>query len=400
MSTEALFTDLDKAQRRAFQIGAAGLLVLSIGYFADSDQFYRSWLIACLYWLAPTLGSLGLVMLHGTTSGAWGFGIRRMLDAAMRNLPLMALLFVPLLLGGVHALYEWSHADAVAADPILQHKAVYLNRTFFTLRTVFYFGLWGALAYFMLKTTAGGVRTIAMLRWQRTLGGVGLGLYVLSMSFASFDWAMSLEPHWFSTIYGVLFVIGQGLSTFCLCIFVASRLARYEPCKDWFDKQLVHDLGNLTMAFVMLWAYVSFSQFLIIWSGNLPEETPWYLNRIGHGWQAIALVLVAFHFVVPFLILLNRRAKRNLPFLASLAVALLFMRFLEIFWLIAPAFGHAEGGHGGGFSVSWMDLVAPVGIGGLWVGLFLQNLRRRPLTPPKPLGLHLPGEAGEEVLAS
>ena len=331
-------------------------------------------------------------MLHNTTSGGWGFAIRRMLDAAARNILWMALLFVPILLFGIHPLYEWADAELVAGDPILQHKSIFLNRTFFTIRTFVYFAVWAGLAYVMLRSTAGGVRTIRLLRSERTLSGVGLGVYVLTMSFAAFDWAMSLEPHWFSTIYGVLFIVGQGLSTFCLTLVVAKRLSKFEVASEWFPRNIAHDLGNLTLAFVMLWAYMSLSQFLIIWSGNLPEETPWYLTRLGDGWQAIALSIVAFHFVLPFLILLNRKSKQNLKLLGTIAGAILLVRFIEIYWLVSPAY---HGQHHGEMHISWMDLVAPFAIGGLWVGWFLQHFRRRPLTPPEPLGLHIPKATGD-----
>lgn len=378
MSETLLSTNLSDVQRKAFRAGWVGLALLAVGFLIDAEAFYQAYLIAFLFWLGPALGSLGVVMLHNLTGGAWGFAIRRLLEAAMRSLPLMALLFLPILVGGVHDLYEWADADKVAKDHFLQHKAPYLNRGFFTVRAVFFFGLWTFLGSAMVRLQARYDRRLEIkaLRQMKIVSGVGLALYVLSMSFAAFDWAMSLEPHWFSTIYGVLFVIGQALSTFCFATFIASRIARHEPFSRWYQPGQFHDLGNLIMAFVMLWAYVSFSQFLIIWSGNLPEETPWYLHRIGHGWQVIAIGLVVFHFLVPFLILLNRRAKRDMGFLAKLCATLFLLRFVEIFWLIKPAFSHGGESH---FSIGWMDVVAPVALGGIWIGMFVKNLRGRPL---------------------
>lgn len=379
MSRTPLARNLGKAQRASFLVGGIGALLLGIGYAGDADAFYQAYLMAFLFWLGPALGSLGIVMLHNLTGGAWGFAIHRLLDAAMRNVLLMALLFLPILIGGVHHLYEWSHAEAVAADPILQHKAAYLNRTFFTIRAVVYFSVWAFLGLAMVRLQERYDRRLDVkaLRKMKAISGVGLGVYVVTMSFAAFDWAMSIEPHWFSTIYGILFVIGQALATLCFAVFLASRIARHEPFNRWFEKAHFHDLGNLVMAFVMLWAYVSFSQFLIIWSGNLPEETPWYLNRIGDGWQGIALFLVVFHFAVPFLILVNRRAKRSMRFLAGLCAVLFCLRYVEIFWLIKPAFtGHGGESH---FAMHWMDVVAPVAIGGIWFGAFLRGLRGRPL---------------------
>ena len=376
--TTPLAENMARLQRAAFLVGLVGSGLLALGFFINGAQFYRSYLMAFLYWLAPTLGSLAIVMLHNMTGGAWGFAIRRLLEAAMRNVPWMALAFLPIALG-THELYEWSHAEVVAADPILQHKEPYLNVPFFLVRAVVYFAVWIFLGTAMVRLSARYDRRLDVkaLRTLKTISGIGLGTYVLTMTFASFDWAMSLEPHWFSTIYGLIFVIGQGLATLCLAVVVASRLVRHEPFSRWLEKSHFHDLGNLMLAFVMLWAYVNFSQFLIIWSGNLPEETPWYLHRFGHGWQAISLFLVVAHFAIPFFILLTRRSKRSASILAGLALAILVFRYADIYWLIAPAFQHGE--HGGGIHLHWMDLVAPLAMGGLWLGFFLKNLRGRPL---------------------
>ena len=367
--------DLARTERTAFLVGLVGAAALVVGFLSDAQRFYESWLMAFLFWLAPTLGSLGLIMLHHMTGGAWGFAIRRLLEAAARNAPYMAVAFVPLALGVTH-LYEWTHSDAVAADPVLQHKAAYLNLPFFFFRALLYFAVWIGLSFGIVHFGARYDRWLdtSALRKLKALSGAGILAYVVTMSFASFDWGMSLEPHWFSTIYGMHFVVGQGLSTLCVAVFVAARVSRHEPFSRWFEKSHFHDLGNLMLAFVMLWAYISFSQFLIIWSGNLPEETPWYLNRTSHGWQALALFLVGFHFFVPFTILLTRKSKRNARILARVAVAVFLIRYADVYWLIAPAFAH-----GGGPHVSWMDAVAVVTLGGLWVGLFVHNLRGKPL---------------------
>src|SRR5262249_12943664 len=309
------------------------------GFFVDRERCLQAYLAAYLWVLGPALGSLAIVMLHNMTGGAWGFAIRRLLEAAMRTLPAMALLFVPIALG-VRTLYEWSHDDVVAADPILQHKAAYLNVPFFLARALVYFALWAGLALFMTKLAGRYDRkpSLKALRRLKSASGFGLAAYVLSASFASFDWGMSLEPHWFSTIYGVHSIVGQALSTLCFAIVLAAFLARHEPFSRWILPRHFHDLGNLTMAFVMLWAYVSFSQFLIIWSGNLPEEIPWYLSRVGPAWQALALLLVVCHFAAPFAVLLVRNSKRNARVLAALAGALLVARYLDVYWHVAPAF--------------------------------------------------------------
>ena len=368
----SLVANLSRLQRTAFTIGAVGALVLVLGFLSEPERFFQAYLVAYLYWLAPALGSLAIVMLHNMTGGAWGFAVRRLLEAGMRTLPWMALLFVPIA-ATVHN-YEWASSDS-ATDAILAHKLPYLNVPFFLARAACYFVLWGSLALWMVRLSERYDRKLSLkaLRRLKVASGFGLGAYVLTMSFASFDWGMSLEPHWFSTIYGVHFVVGQALSTLCFAVLVASRLARHEPFSRWLSPGHFHDLGNLVLAFVLLWAYVSFSQYLIIWSGNLPEENSWYLRRLGHGWQALALVLVLCHFAAPFVILLVRRSKQNARVLAGLASVLLLVRFADYYWLLAPAFQEGE------FAPSWMDLWAPVALGGIWIGLFVKNLRGRPL---------------------
>jgi hypothetical protein len=372
--SQSLTSRLERIQRRALQVALAGGVLLALGLVLDRQRFFQSYLVGYLYVLAPALGSLAIVMLHNMTGGAWGFAVRRLLEAAMRTLPAMAALFLPVALG-VGQLYEWSHPEAVAADPVLAHKAPYLNVPFFMVRAVLFFGLWSALALTMVRLSERYDRKLSLkaLRRLKVASGAGLVLYVLTMTFASFDWAMSLEPHWFSTIYGVHFVVGQGLSTLCFAILCAALLVRHEPFARWLRPGHFHDLGNLTMAFVLLWAYVSFSQFLIVWSGNLPEENPWYLTRTGGEWQALALFLVVCHFAVPFVILLVRKSKKNARTLALVASALQLVRFADYYWLLAPAF------RAGAFAPHWLDLVAPVTLGALWIALFVRNLRGRPL---------------------
>ena len=374
MSAPGVAPALERIQRAATAVGGIGVLALVAGFCFDRERFFQAYLCAYLFVLGPALGALAFVLLHNMTGGAWGFAIKRLLEAALRTLPALALAFVPIALG-VHTLYEWSHADAVAADPILAHKAAYLNVPFFLVRAALYFALWIGLSRVLLRLAERYDRKLSLkaLRRLKSLSGFGLALYVLTMSFASFDWGMSLEPHWYSTIYGVHVLVGQGLSTLCLAIVAAAWLARHEPFSRWLAPQHFHDLGNLTLAFVMLWAYVSLSQFLIIWSGNLPEEIPWYTKRLGPAWQGLALALVGLHFAAPFVILLVRRSKRDPRILARLALALLAVRFLDLYWLVMPAF------HGGDFALHWLDLVAPLTLGSLWLALVVRNLHGRPL---------------------
>jgi len=307
-------------------------------------------------------------------------------EASSRVLPFMAILFIPIALG-VHELYTWANPEIVAHDAVLQHKAPYLNVPFFLARTALYFILWSSLAFLISKLSLDQERGEhgQALKMQRLSGG-GLVVYALTVLFMSVDWIMSLDPHWFSTIYGILFMGGQGLSALAFTIAVVVLLSRIEPMSRVIAPAHLHDLGKLMLAFVMLWAYFSFSQFLIIWSANLPEEIPWYLKRMGGGWAYVGLGLIFLHFALPFVLLLSRDLKRNGRTLILVAVAVIVMRLVDLFWLIGPI-GHdpAEGGHYAGqpavMHLHWLDGVAPIAIGGIWLALFLWQLQTRSLLP-------------------
>jgi hypothetical protein len=386
----------DIAGRRgtALIAGVVGVVLCAIGFVINPDHFFRAYLIAYLFWLSIPLGSLALMMVHHQSGGAWGLVIRRIFEAASRTLPALAVLFIPVVLG-MGRLYPWTHADHVQSDPILQHKALYLNTPFFLARAVFYFASWIGLSWVLNRWSARqdeGV-LIATRRMQLISGG-GLILYGLTVTFASVDWVMSINPHWFSTMYGFLFMGGQGLSALAFTIVVATLLWRRDPMHHVFNAGHFHDLGKLMLAFVMLWAYFNFSQYLIIYSGNLVEEIPYYIARTTHGWQYLALVLVVFHFAAPFALLLSRDLKRNASRLVMVAIAVLLMRLLDFHFLVSPDFA-AEGpnlhllppaqpgeeSHSSHFFLNWLDLAAPVALGGIWIWLFLTQLVQRPLLP-------------------
>jgi hypothetical protein len=362
-------------QRLALVVALVGLVLCVVGFLVSREHFFKAYLLGYIFWISIALGSLALTMVHHLSGGAWGVVIRRVLEASSRTLPFMALLFVPLVFG-IHDLYEWSHAEEVARDPILQHKAPYLNTPFFLARAAIYFIAWSALAYLLskwsLEQDRGGV---AQGLWMQRLSGGGLVLYAATVLFMSVDWVMSLDPHWFSTMYGVLFMGGQGLSALAFTIAVVVLLSRTAPMAHVIQPAHLHDLGKLLLAFVMLWAYFSFSQFLIIWSANLPEEIPWYLRRMGGGWQYVGLALIFAHFVLPFLLLLSRDLKRQSGRLVLVAVLVIAMRLVDMFWQIGPMHGDT------GLSLHWLDFVVPVALGGLWVALFLWQLKTRPLLP-------------------
>jgi hypothetical protein len=373
---------LDALRRRSLVIGVAGLLVAAAGALFSPHQFFHSYLLAFLFWLAAALGGLALLMLHHLSGGGWGVVLRRIFEAAARTLPWMALFFVPLVFG-LRDLYPWTDAAMVAQDHVLREKTLFLNVPFFLARAAIYFAVWIGLAAALARWSGAQDRTSApgLAIRMRNLSAIGLVLYFATMTFASIDWGMSLEPHWFSTMYGFLFVIGQALMALTIAIVVARRLSTEAPMSGVYHAGHFHDFGKLLFAFTMLWAYLSFSQFLIIWSANLPEEIPWYQHRFSHGWEYIGLALIAFHFAVPFIVLLSRRSKRNAALLAGMALWLIAARFLDLFYLIGPeAYPH-------GISFHWLDAAAPVGLGGIWVALFLANLMSRPLLPLHDAGL-------------
>ncbi len=375
-SVESLQPQLDRLRQRSLLLGGIALALCALGALRNPTQFFRSYLLGYVFWIGIALGCAAIVMLHHMVGGAWGFVIRRLLESGTRTLLWMALLFVPLLLGLSH-LYSWARPGAVAGDRILQYKSPYLNPPFFLVRTVVYFAAWIGLAHFLNKWSFEQDRTAepALTGRLQALSGPGLIIYGLTVTFASVDWVMSLEPHWFSTIYGMMFMVAQALAALAFVIVVAMLLSDHKPLSDVISASHFHDLGNLLLAFVMLWAYLSFSQYLIIWSGNLQDEVPWYVSRSTGGWAWLAVFLIVFHFAVPFLLLLSRDIKRRMWVLAMVAAALIFMSWVDLFWLVVPAFEPA------GPRVHWMDLVAPIGIGGIWIAGFISQLQGKALLP-------------------
>jgi hypothetical protein len=365
---------LGTLQKRAAVMGVVALAASVAGAFAAPQQFFRSYLIGYLLITGIALGALALLMIQHIISGEWGYIGRRAFEAATRTLPVLLIAFIPLALG-LSELYEWAVPEHVAGDELLEHKAAYLNVTFFLIRTVIYFAIWIGLAFQLNRWSKAQDRgEPADLRRFQLVSGIGLLLFGLTVTFASVDWVMSLEPHWFSTIYGMQFVIGIVLSALAFMVPVLVLLSKYEPMSRHIERKHYHDFGNLMLAFVLLWAYLAFSQYLITWSGNLPEEIPWYLNRMQGGWQYIGLLLVVFHFAVPFFLLLSRATKRSARILSRVAVAILVLRLVDLIWLVEPAFTSS-------LRVHWMDVAAPIGIGGVWLAIFTRQLKALPLLP-------------------
>jgi hypothetical protein len=369
----------------ALTVGAGAALLL-VGGLVNPTAFFRAYLVGYLFWLGIALGCFAILMLHNLTGGGWGVALRRVLEAATGTLPLLAVLFLPIALG-VHHLYVWT--DEAHHDAILAEKATYLNVPFFLARAVIYFALWGLVAFLLVRGSHNLERSYdpAQARRVQLLSGPGLIVYGLGVTFAAIDWVMSLEPHWFSSIFGVIVGVSQVLSALAFCILVLRLLAEREPIASVMTVDLWHDLGNLLLAFVMIWTYVSFSQFLLIWSGNLPEEITWYLHRSDGPWGVIAWLLALGVFVVPFLALLMRDVKRHPQRLGFVAGGILAFQVIHQYWLVAPSFAAmdhefaVDGEHPAPWLWAWLDAAAWAMIGAAWLLFFLWRLDAWPLTP-------------------
>jgi len=378
---DALRARLDRLQTRALLIGGVGLALCLAGGLIWPSRFFASYLVAFFYWIGITLGCIGLTMLHHLVGGQWGLPIRRPMEAGASTVLPMAVLFLPLALN-LPALYRWARPEEVRLDAELAHKSAYLNVPFFLGRTAFYFVVWAAFAAMLRGWSRAQDEDVdpSPSRRLQALSGPGLVILFLTSSFAAIDWGMSLEPRWASTIYGPMLVTGEALATLALMIVVAGILASDRAMADAVTPGRLHDLGNLLLAFVMLWAYMNFSQFLIIWSGSLSEETPWYIRRTHGGWQWVALLLIGFHFFLPFFVLLFRESKRQPQLLLRVASLVLAMHLVDLIWLVVPASSDLTSPR-----IPWGDLppilAAMAGIGGIWVGAFLWQLKGGPLVP-------------------
>ena len=364
-------------RQRALSVGILFWAVFLVLGFFGREQFWRAYLIGYLFTTGIALGSLALLMLQHLTGGGWGMVIRRVLEAATRTLPIMALLFIPIIIGA-HSLYPWADAHKVAESPALIEKArLFLNVKFFVVRAAVYFAIWLTLAFFFNKWSRAQDLTAdgQFSKKMRMLSGPGMLLFVMTVTFAAIDWAMSLSPEWSSTIYGLLFVAAWALSALAFVVAAMALLSKSEPMASVVAPLHFHDLGKLLLALVMLWAYFAFSQYLIIWSGNLPEEIHWYLPRTRGGWGATALFVVILHFALPFLFLLSRSFKRDPHKLVLVAGLILVMRVIDFIWLIEPNVSKEH------FHIGWAHLVAPIAFGGLWLAAFAWQLGKRPLMP-------------------
>ena len=366
--------------QRSLVIGLLFAAISAATAYWSWQDFIRAYLMGLMMWLGVTLGSMAILMLRHLTKGAWGMVIRRILGAAMRNIWVVTVLFIPIWVEvflGHHSLYPWLDPAKIQANDHLRWIAgKYLNSPGFIARSAIYFLVWNLISFFLTKWSREQDSPKApdhTLRFK-AVSGPGILLYGFTISFAAIDWIMSLDPTWISTIYGLLILIGQVLSALCFAIVVERILFKYRPMSELLKPEQVHDHGKFMLAFIMVWAYFSFSQWLIIWAGNLPEEITWYIRRLNGGWGGVGLVLVLFHFVVPFVLLLSRPFKRDITRLVWLAVWMLLMRWVDLFWIIEPNFSAT-------FRVTPAEIVVPIAMGGFWLWAFCNNLRAMPLVP-------------------
>jgi hypothetical protein len=357
---------------------------------------FRSYLVGFVFCTGLAVGSLAWLALGHMTGGAWALTSRRLFEAATRTLPLCAMMFLPVAIslfvhesaapGQAHSLYEWSDPSVVRGDPALQHKSPYLNPLFFIIRAVIYFAVWFFFAWKLNRWSAeqdasGDPR---IRRKMQDISGPVVLLFGLTVTFAAVDWGMSLEPHWFSTMYGLIIMAGWGLAAIAFMIMVASFLSRHEPMAEAYNSVHFHDWGKLLLTLVMLYAYFAFSQFLIIWAGNLPEEIPFYLRRLRGGWQVMGMLVILFHFALPFVLLLSRPLKQRPVTLRRVAALMLFMRVFDLVFYFAPSVhqgGEAEFGVRD-IVTSFVPMFAmAAGLGGIWLWYYLGQLATRPLLP-------------------
>jgi hypothetical protein len=363
--------------KNALIVGIIFIIVSAAGWFMDSEQFFKSYLLGYIFWLTLALGGLFFTMINHLFGSVWNVVLRRIGEATMYSFPVLAVLFIPILFG-MHDLYHWTHEEDVLKDAILSAKAGYLNITFFTIRAVIYFALWFTLSKVLYNISLKQDKdpNEKYILRMRQISAPGMIIFALSITFASFDWIMSLEPHWFSTIYGVYFFAGCFLSILAFVVLAAQHLLNRGYLTDKITVEHIHDMGKLFFAFLIFWGYIGFSQYFLIWYANIPEETVYYLIRWENGWNYITMLLVAGHFTLPFFILLLRSVKRNMVMMRVIAIWILVMHVFDIFWLSRPGISHGHGPH-----FSWIDLTVLLGIGGIFIWNFWNNLTSHPLLP-------------------
>ncbi|MEL7832403.1 hypothetical protein [Fodinibius sp. Rm-B-1B1-1] len=355
-----------------FGVGVVGLLATGVGYFLDHDQFYFSYLVSFSFFSSIALASLFFVMIQHLTRSEWSAVIRRIPEAISSNFWIWGLFIIPILFG-MHSLYHWTHADAIATDPVLQGKEPYLNTTFFIIRQVIYFAVWSFLGYRLYnksvemdETGDWGLQTLL-----RRTSGPGLFFFAITLAFASFDWIMSLDPHWYSTIFGVYYFAMSFQGLFAALILIIFFLWKNDLLTNTIQKGHIYDLGVQMFGFTVFYAYIAFSQFLLIYYANIPEETVWYLERLQGGYEYLAYIYLFGRFVIPFILLLPKAPKSNYKIVGSVSVLILVSHLVELYWLVMPVLNHH------GFHFNWMTITSFVGLGGIFLGLFFYRFKQQ-----------------------
>lgn len=361
----------------ALLVGLLGLAASVFAWTQHAERFYHAWLLAFVYCLTLSLAGLFFTMLHHLANAKWSVVVRRVPEALMSLVPWLIIAFIPVYLG-LHDLYHWSHPDVLLHDEALAKKAVYLNPTFFAIRTVAYFIIW---SIFALRLRALSLKQditgdAVLTQKMRNLSAGGMILFAFTVTFASFDWLMSLNPHWYSTIFGVYIFGGLFLSGIALFTLILLLLRRAGVMQDVVTFEHYHDLGKLMLGFVIFWAYIGFSQYFLIWYGNVPEETHWFQVRWVGNWKAIGYLLLFGHFAFPFVVLIFQRVKRNAAIMIFMSIWLLVMHWFDLYYLIFPTL-YPEG-----FHIGWVEIVTWLGLSGITAWLFWRAFTAGPTVPP------------------
>lgn len=362
--------------RNALIAGAAGLILSAVGYAVDTPHFFYAYLMAFTFWMTLSLGALFFVMLHHLVSATWSVVIRRLAESLMATIPFMAIMFIPILFGVQH-LYHWSDASAVATDALLQKKTGFLNYPFFVIRAAIYFFIWSTLAHLLYKASMKQDvnPSTELTQRMKIISAPGMILFAITTTLAGYDWLMSLEPHWYSTIYGVYFFAGGLVSIISLLALMSAVLQSRGILRGTISVEHYHDLGKLMFAFIIFWTYIGFSQYFLIWYGNIPEETIWYLQRWEGSWKGISLIIFFGHFVVPFTVLMFRNTKRTLTPLIVMAVWIIVMHWFDHYWLVFPTLEPK------GATFNWIELATTLGIGGIFFWSFWSRFSSKALVP-------------------